>query len=89
MWAVGYWYGPDDVDPEDVGWSIEDVTDDMGEAIDNLFYARSRAAEEAEDDNLWDGAMLLVEVLLEDGSIEWQPMNETQPENTLGDECAM
>lgn len=71
MFALGYWYSVADGFDRDE-WSVEEITDDITEASDNLFDARNQSAE---GNDIWDGAtpMLLV---LRNGASVWEPLTE-------------
>lgn len=71
MFSLGFFYCVEDGFDE-TGWSVEDVTDDFDEAIDNLFDARNAAA--AGNDH-WEGAQLMI-LVVRDGKTEWEQLNE-------------
>lgn len=77
MFALGFWY--DAEGDEEAGWSIEFITDDFIDAIENLEDAREDARNGI---YRWFGAHLMIKVLLPDGSEEWQPMVEAVNETT-------
>jgi hypothetical protein len=71
MFALGFWCSVDEGYDENE-WSIEDVTADFDEAVDNLFFARNSAA--AGNDH-WQGSRLMISVL-RDGKTTWEPLSE-------------
>lgn len=71
MFALGFWCGKAEGYDED-SWSVEDVTGDFDEALDNLFDARNFAAA---GNSHWDGSRLMVKVL-RDGQAAWEPLAE-------------
>lgn len=73
MFAVGYFVRQADGYERDE-WTVEFVTDDIDEAMDNIFYCRDRAAEGC---SLWEGAAAMIQVI-RDGIISWEPLDEEQ-----------
>lgn len=71
MFALGFHYPAED-GWDEPGWSYEFITDDFGEAIDDLFDARNDAAA---GDDLWDGACLMI-LVLRNGEASWEPLVE-------------
>jgi hypothetical protein len=69
MFALGFFL---DETYDEPGWSIEYVTDDFHEAVDNLFHARNDAAEGNE---LWEGAQLMI-LVLRDGVSSFEELND-------------
>lgn len=69
MYALGFYFTEEFDTP---GWSIEFVTDDFHEAIQNLADAREDAAA---GNYLWYGATLMVLVKTDEGE-EWQALSE-------------
>jgi hypothetical protein len=67
MFALGF------ICPEDGTGSVEFITDDFGEAIDNLFDARNDAAAGL---NHWAGSYLLI-LVLRDGKTSWEDLAES------------
>jgi hypothetical protein len=71
MFALGFEYRAED-GWDDPGWSIEYVTDDFDEAIENLFDARNDAAAGQEH---WEGAQLMIGVLHK-GKTVWELLDD-------------
>lgn len=69
MFALAFSYCDDDDESELL---IESETDDFGEAIDDLFYARNASAA---GETHWDGAHLACEVI-RDGEVGWEVFDE-------------
>jgi hypothetical protein len=69
MFCLGFYF---DETYDEPGWSYEFITDDFGEAIDDLFYARNYAAEGEER---WEGAQLMV-LVLRNGETAWEELAE-------------
>lgn len=72
MFSLGFWYSDEDCDSP--GWCIEDVTNDIGEAYENLIFARENSASGLEH---WDGARLMV-LTQTDTGYTWDPLEESQ-----------
>lgn len=69
MFATGFYF---DETWDEPGWSVEEITGDFGEAIDNLFDARNDAAAGEE---LWEGSRLMI-LVLRDGVTSWEALAE-------------
>ena len=76
MYALGFW------DDDEQTWSVEFMTPDFNEAVENLADAREDARNKVYH---WVGATLMVLVRGDDGFEEWQPLVDDIIKETTDD----